>query len=146
MKTRVVVLGSGFGGLELTTMLSEAFGDAMDIALIDKSEAFVFGFSKLDVMFGRKTAEAVRVPYRQILKPGVRFRQEDIIAIDPVARRVTTGRERYDADVLVVALGADYDLAATPGLVEGGNEFYSMAGATTLRDILPRFERGHAII
>ena len=146
MKTRVVVLGAGFGGLELTTMLSEAFGDAMDVALIDKSDAFVFGFSKLDVMFGRKTREAVRVPYRQILKPGVRFRQEDIVAIDPVARRVTTDREGYDADVLVVALGADYDLAATPGLVEGGNEFYSMAGAATLREVLPRFERGHAII
>ena len=35
----------------------------------------------------------------------------------------------YDADVLVVALGADYDLDATPGLAEAGNEFYSVAGA-----------------
>ena len=56
MKTRVVVLGAGFGGLELTTILSDAFGDAIDIVLIDKSDAFVFGFSKLDVMFGRQTA------------------------------------------------------------------------------------------
>ncbi len=55
-KTRVVVLGAGFGGLELTTILSDAFGDAIDIMLIDKSDAFVFGFSKLDVMFGRQTA------------------------------------------------------------------------------------------
>ena len=31
MKTRMVVLGAGFGGLELTTILSEAFGDVMDI-------------------------------------------------------------------------------------------------------------------
>ena len=28
MRTRVVVLGAGFGGLELTTILSDAFGDA----------------------------------------------------------------------------------------------------------------------
>ena len=35
----------------------------------------------------------------------------------------------FDADILVVALGADYDLAATPGLVEGGHEFYTVAGA-----------------
>ena len=33
--------------------------------------------------------------------------------------------------MLVVALGADYDLDATPGLVEAGNEFYSVAGAET---------------
>ena len=48
--------------------------------------------------------------------------------------------------MLVVALGADYDPAATPGLVDGGNEFYSVAGAFALRDILPRFERGPAIV
>ena len=47
---------------------------------------------------------------------------------------------------LVVALGADYDLAATPGLREGGHEFYSVAGACALRDVLPTFERGPAII
>ena len=50
MKTRVVVLGAGFGGLELTTILSDSFGDAIDIVLADKGDAFVFGFSKLDVM------------------------------------------------------------------------------------------------
>jgi sulfide:quinone oxidoreductase len=49
--TRVVVLGAGFGGLELTTTLSDAFGDAIDIVLIDKDDVFVVGFSKLDVMF-----------------------------------------------------------------------------------------------
>ena len=58
MKTRVVVLGAGFGGLELTTILSEALGDAMDVVLIDKSDSFVFGFSKLEVMFGRQEAAA----------------------------------------------------------------------------------------
>ena len=52
----------------------------------------------------------------------------------------------FDADVLVVALGADLDPAATPGLVEGGKEFYTVAGAFALRDVLPRFERGPAII
>ena len=62
MKTRVVVLGAGFGGLELTTILSEALGDAIDIVLIDKDDAFVFGFSKLDVMFGRKVPADVRHP------------------------------------------------------------------------------------
>jgi len=50
---RVVVLGAGFGGLELTTRLSEDFGDTVDVVLIDQSDGFVFGFSKLDVMFGR---------------------------------------------------------------------------------------------
>ena len=146
MKTRVVVLGAGFGGLELTTILSDAFGDAIDIVLVDKGDAFVFGFSKLDVMFGRQLPAAVRHPYRDIVKPGVRFVQTTVRSIDPAALRTVTEAGTFDADVLVVALGADYDLAATPGLVEGGREFYTVAGAFALRDALPRFERGPAIV
>ena len=146
MKRRVVVLGAGFGGLELSTMLSDAVGERLDLTLIDKNDSFVFGYSKLDVMFGRKTPDAVRHSYRNIVKPGVRFRQEAISSIDPVARRVKTDVGTYDADVLVVALGADYDQDATPGLKEGGNEFYSVAGAERLREVIPTFSKGHVII
>ena len=146
MKLRVVVLGAGFAGLELSTMLSDAIGERLDLTLIDKNDSFVFGYSKLDVMFGRKTSDSVHLAYRNILKPGVHFRQEAITAIDPVARRVTTDGGTYDADVLVVALGADYDLDSTPGLKEGGNEFYSFAGAARLREVIPTFSRGHAIV
>ena len=122
MKTRVVVLGAGFGGLQLTTILSNAFGDAIDVVVVDKGDAFVFGFSKLDVMFGRQLPTAVRHPYRDIVKPGVRFFQTVVRSIDPAARRTVTDAGTFDADVLVVALGADYDLAATPGLGEGGRD------------------------
>ena len=127
-------------------MLSEALGDDVELTLIDKADAFVFGYSKLDVMFGRTTLDAVRLPYGDIAKPGVRFLRQTITAIDPEARRVTTEDGVYDADVLVVALGADYDLDATPGLAEGGNEFYSVSGAELLGELLPAFSQGRAIV
>jgi sulfide:quinone oxidoreductase len=144
--TRVLILGAGFGGLELSTLLSDGLGDGVEVTLVDKSDAFVFGYSKLDVMFGRTTAQDVRLPYSEIAKPGVRFLQETVTAIDPEQRRVTTDRGIHDADVLVVALGADYDMDATPGLAEWGNEFYSLAGAERLAELLPRFEQGRAIV
>ncbi len=146
MTTRVLVLGAGFGGLELATVLSGALGDEIDVTLIDRSDAFVFGYSKLDVMFGRATLDAVRLPYRALAKPGVRFLRETVTAIDPEARRVTTDAGEYEADFLVIALGADYDLDATPGLAEGGNEFYSLAGAARLAEVLPSFAGGRAIV
>jgi sulfide:quinone oxidoreductase len=146
MPTRVVVLGAGFGGLELTTILSEAFGNSVDIVLIDKGESFVFGFSKLDVMFGRQLPAKAHHPYRDIAKPGVRFVRATVRSIDPDAKRVVTDQGSFDADFLVVALGADLEPAATPGLVEGGHEFYTVPGAEALRDVLPRFERGPAIV
>ena len=36
MRRRVLVLGAGFGGLELTTILSDTFGESIDVVLIDK--------------------------------------------------------------------------------------------------------------
>jgi sulfide:quinone oxidoreductase len=90
MRTRVVVLGAGFGGLDLTTTLSEAFGDEFNLVLVDKGDAFIFGFSKLDVMFGRVMPAEARHPYRDIVKPGVRFLQSTVRSIDPAARRVVT--------------------------------------------------------
>jgi sulfide:quinone oxidoreductase len=146
MKSRVLVLGAGFGGMELSTLLSEALGETADVTVIEKSDAFVFGYSKIDVMFGRETPEAVRLPYRNFVKPGVRFVQETITVIDPTARRVSTTGATHEADFLVVALGADFDLAATPGLAEDGNEFYSVAGASQAREVLPAFSKGPAIV
>lgn len=143
---RVVVLGAGFGGLELSSRLSEGLGPEVDVVLIDQHDAFVFGFSKLDVMFGRAPGDAVRHPYADIVKPGVRFVRATIHEIDPVARRVETDAGAFDADVLVVALGADLDPAATPGLVEGGQEFYTVEGALAARDSLERFEGGRVIV
>ena len=89
MRTSVLVLGAGFGGLELSSRLVAELGDAVDVTLIDRSDAFVFGFAKLDMTFGRRTPESIRLPYAAI-GPGVRFRRETITAIDPAARRVTT--------------------------------------------------------
>ena len=51
---RVLILGAGFGGLELATTLDAALGSDVEVVLVDQTEGFVFGFSKLDVMFGRR--------------------------------------------------------------------------------------------
>jgi sulfide:quinone oxidoreductase len=147
MATRVLVLGAGFGGLELTTTLSEALGEEVDVTLIDRGDAFVFGYSKLDILFGRQTAEAVRVPYDAIAKPGVRLLREEVLEIDPEARRVKTDSGTHEGEYLVVALGADYDMDATPGLAEAqGGEFYSVAGAEALCELIPGFSRGRALV
>ena len=146
MTARVLILGAGFGGLELGTRLSEALGDTVDVTLIDWSDTFVFGFSKPDVMFGGASLDQVRLPYRRFMKPGVRFLRQTVTSIDPERRRVTTDAGVFDADYLVVALGAALDTTATPGLAERGNEFYTVAGAARLAEVLPEFTRGHAIV
>ncbi|SDD37220.1 NAD(P)/FAD-dependent oxidoreductase [Rhodococcus tukisamuensis] len=144
--THILILGAGFGGLETATRLSETLAEDAELTLIDSSDAFAFGFSKLDVLLGRHTTEEVRLPYTGLGISGVEFRQETITEIDPEHRRVRTNHGSYQADFLVVALGAEYDPAATPGFTERGYDYYTLAGAERLRDALPTFDGGNVVI
>jgi sulfide:quinone oxidoreductase len=142
----VLILGAGFGGLELASSLDATLGTDVDVTLVDQAEGFVFGFSKLDVMFGRVTSDHVLHRYADLAPRGVRFVQSTVRSIDPVSRRVETDGGPLDADVLVVALGADLHPDATPGLVEAGHEFYTVAGAFAARDVLDSFEGGDVVV
>ena len=142
----VVILGAGFAGLELAARLSDEVADEVRVTLIDQNDAFTFGFSKLDILFGKAEASALQLRYAELARPGVEFRQERITAIDPASRRVTTDGGTYDADILVVALGAEYDMDSVPGFAEGGLEYYSIPGAERMRDALPAFTGGTILI
>ena len=143
---KIVILGAGFAGLQLASRLSEDVPGEVDVTIIDKSDAFVFGFSKLDLMYGRADLDAVRLPYSKIDKPSVRFVRETILSIDPERRRVVTDGTTHEPDILVVALGADLDPAATPGLVEEGTEYYSVDGANHVHSVLHAFQGGDAMV
>lgn len=146
MTRHVVILGAGFAGLELSARLSEEVPDDVHVTLIDKNDSFFFGFSKLDVLFKGESSDAVQIPYASVARDGVEFHHASITSIDPEARRVETDSGSFDADVLVVALGADYDHDATPGFRDGGHEYYTMQGAERLRDVLPSITSGEVVI
>jgi sulfide:quinone oxidoreductase len=106
-RRRVVVLGAGFGAWAVTTLLAERLGDQVAVTLVDKSDGFTFGFSKLDVMFGRTSPERVLHRYRDIAAPGVEIVRAEVRAIDLTRKRVSTDAGDLDADVLVLARGAE---------------------------------------
>ncbi len=146
MKKHVLILGAGFGGLELATRLSETIRDAVRVTLLDRNDSFFFGFSKLDVMLGRQSADDVRLHYRDFAKDGVEFRQETVTGIDPAARRVTT-----DAGVLRRRLprrgdGRRLRHGGHAGFEAGGYEYYTIAGAERLRDALADFDGGRVLV
>ncbi|WP_067834192.1 NAD(P)/FAD-dependent oxidoreductase [Nocardia lijiangensis] len=142
----VLILGAGFGGLELASRLSRSLADEVRVVLIDRNDSFTFGFAKLEILFRDVPPERVRVPYARLAHPGVEFRREEVTAIDPRTRRVVTDSSEYEPDILVVALGAEYDPAATPGFAEDGYEYYSIDGACRLRDRLDSFEGGTVLL
>ncbi|HET6866965.1 MAG TPA: hypothetical protein VFH80_13680 [Solirubrobacteraceae bacterium] len=79
-------------------------------------------------------------------KPGVRVLQEAITARSGYAPGVRTDAGEHDADYLVIALGADYDMDATPGLPEAREWVLLRGGAERLAAIIPTLSRGHAVI
>ena len=144
---RIVVLGAGFGGLELTTRLSEEFGDDVDVVLIDQSDGFVFGFSKLDVMFGRTrrpSACATRTATSSSPACGSCRRRSARSTRWPSGSRPTPGASTPTSSSSRSAPTSTRP--RRPGLVEGGHEFYTVAGAFALRDVLAGFEGGRVIV
>src|SRR4051794_26410804 len=97
-------------------------------------------------MFGRREPGQVLHRYAGLTGSDVRFVSATVTGIDPATRRVETDAGPFDADILVVALGADLHPEATPGLVEGGYEFYTEAGAFALRDVLANPDGGRVVI
>jgi sulfide:quinone oxidoreductase len=47
---------------------------------------------------------------------------------------------------MVIALGADLEPSATPGLPEGGHEYYTVEGAFALPDALSRLDGGRVVV
>src|SRR3954449_3627337 len=82
VKKHVLILGAGFGGLELASRLSETMSDAVRVTLLDRNASWYFGYSKLDVMLGRRSADEVLLSYSDVVKDGVEFRQEAVTGID----------------------------------------------------------------
>jgi sulfide:quinone oxidoreductase len=95
MRLRIVDLGAGFGGLELSTILSEVIGESLDRTLIDKSDSFYIGFSNFEVMFGYKAFNAITLAYRNIVKTGAKFRQEMITSIDTSSQFLHLGEVTF---------------------------------------------------
>ena len=121
----ILILGAGFGGLELATRLSGEMGDEAEIRVIDENPGFVFGFSKLDVMFGKQTADHVFHAYEAIDKPGVRFTQTTIRSIDPTEKAVVT-------DVGPVRGGCPWWSPSAPILIPSATPGLSRVGTRVL--------------
>jgi sulfide:quinone oxidoreductase len=144
---KILILGAGFGGLETASGLDAGLGDGHEVTLIDRADSFFVGFSKIDVLFGRRSEREVRSRYVDLRASRVRFVHAEITAIDVDARRVETTGGAFGYDYLVVALGADLDPGATPGFREsGGHEFYSMAGAARLAPVIQELSSGTLVL
>lgn len=142
---RVLILGAGFAGLSAARVFEEA--DEADAArvrvtLLDVGGPRNIGAYNQLVLGGDLNAEdVVDVASTTSLRLSrVQFVQGKILRIDTDAKTVFTRGESFGYDELIVALGMDYDLAATPGFAECGYNICSLDDMVELRGALARLQ------
>jgi sulfide:quinone oxidoreductase len=141
-----LILGGGFGGIAAANSLRQRVPREHEIVVIDKSPSFHVGAGKTWVMLGERTMEQISRPRKNLLDRGIGFLEANILSIDLERKVVATGSETLRWDHLVIALGADLNLASVPGLAEGAQTFYTLEGAQRLQDVLRDFNGGDLAI
>lgn len=125
-RRRVLVLGGGFAGLAAARALGP---ERCEVTLVDARSAFEWLPNVHELLSGVKTPELLRLPLAPLVRgAGHRFVRDEVTAIDPRARSVSTRRRRtplrYDA--LVVALGGVDATRGVPGVAEHAHSFKSV--------------------
>lgn len=151
MSRTVVVLGGGVGGLSTAEALRQRLPGSDRIVLIDRAFDGVLGLSLLWVLRGWRTPEQVRIRTTGAALPGVDLRTASVDRIDITGRTVHTSTGPVGYDALIIALGADLDTAALPGLQDAldcgvAGEFYTLDGAAGLHQQIEDIDHGRIAV
>ena len=141
--TTTLILGGGFGGISAANTLRGLLGAEHQIVVVDSESRFYVGAGKTWIMLGEKTFEQISQSRAALLAPGIRFVEAAITHIDVANHAVSTNKETLHWDHLIIALGADLNLALIPGLAESAQTFYTVAGAQRLQHTLEKFSAGN---
>ncbi len=146
MSHTAVILGAGVGGLVTANELRKRCAKVDRITVVDRSATHLFAPSLLWLVVGDRTASNIQRPVRELLRHGIEFVRGNVEAIDPTTRGATVDGRSIAGDALVIALGAELSPQTIPGLAEAGHNFYTLAGAESLRRALEEFEGGKVVV
>jgi sulfide:quinone oxidoreductase len=141
-----VILGGGFGGIAAANSLRRLLPPEHAITVVDESARFHVGAGKTWIMLGERTYEQISQERTVLLAPGIQFVKATAQNISLSERTVSTGAAALKWDFLVIALGADLNQAAVPGLAEVAHTFYTVDGAQRLKATLDQFSGGDVAI
>jgi len=146
MGKTVMVLGGGIGGVVAASRLRKLLGREHRVVLVEREADHLFQPSLLWLMLGWRSPNQIVRPVARLARRGIEVVRGNVERIDAARRAVVvSGRERT-ADYLVVALGAELAPETVPGLVGAGHNFYTLAGASALRDALATFNAGRIAV
>ncbi len=142
----VLILGGGIGGIVAATRLRKLLDPEHRVVLVEKEDAHVFSASLLWLMIGQRSPGDISRPIGALVKRGIELVRGSVERIDPTTRTIRVNGADIRGDYMIVALGADLAPELVPGLAEAGHNFYTLAGAASLRSALSTFKKGRLVV
>ena len=144
--SRTVVVGAGFGGIAVAYELRRLLGAEHEVVLVDRGERFSMGLRKLWELVGIGTIAEGSRSRRLLAVDDLDFVQASVEVIDPDTRTVRTDRGTWEADFLVVALGAEPRPDLVAGMAEHTYDVWEAARVPAASAALEAFEGGRVCI
>jgi sulfide:quinone oxidoreductase len=146
MGRTALVLGAGLGGISAAQALRKALPAADRVMLVDRADEHVYQASLPWVLAGSREVSRISRPTQRAARRGIEFIRGQVTAVDPAGRSAVVDGRALRADALIIALGAEYDLGAVPGLAEAGHCVYTAQGAASGRQALAAFAGGRIAV
>jgi sulfide:quinone oxidoreductase len=143
---RVLILGGGFGGIAAAVALREQLDPADEIVLVERRSTFVMGLRKNWAVLDANALAAGERPLSLLVDRGIRVVTGTVERIHPAERAVEVDEVRWDADALIIALGAERDPDRVPGFRERAIDVYDPTASDRARDAIAAFTRGRLVI
>jgi len=134
---KIVILGAGYAGVEAAKVLSKKFkkDHSVEITLINDNP-FQTLLTELHEIAGHRTEkESVMVDLYNVFKATkVNFVRDRIESIDYEAKTLTSNKETYKYDYLVIGCGAEPAYFGIEGVKEYGFTIWSLKDALKIRE------------
>jgi len=142
MKKRIIIVGTGFGGLAAARFLRKKIHPETEIALISPRRTLLYYPSLIWIPTGLRTPEEVIVPLAPFfLNHQISYFEETATGIENDGRTVVTDKGRHDCDALLIATGSA-SLRKLPGIEHSFSICQGLEDAVAIRDRLENLQSG----
>lgn len=135
-KTKIVVVGGGFAGLELIKRLGNS--KQYEMVLVDANNYNFFPPLIYQVSTGFMEPSAISYPFRKILRgyKNVRFRLGELLRVETSENKIVLNNGEVSYDILVMATGAETNFFGNENIAKYSLPMKTISDALALRNII----------
>ncbi len=133
-KKNILILGSGFGGVESARMLGK-YSRYFKVTIVSDSDRFLY-YPALYLLTSKIKTHFSSLFVNQMVPPTVKIINAKITGLNASEKKVVTEKGEISYDILIVALGSSTLDYGIPGVMEHMRHFRNYKDAEELREII----------